>query len=428
MKKLIAALLVFLCLSAAFAAAEEIKMAPLTLPSPQSNGLGGPHVAYTDNIYALFVNPAALQWANQGSIIEFSATVFGPLDKFVESGSDFTSAVGDFTEAFEDSGDDAGGGNVKNPFKGLTDLTDDGRLPLGMDMRGPFSIGYTANGLGVGLFSRTFVDSRIIGVDVDATAYADLMLTFGMSFNVLRFKDHEVSVGFALKPFARALTDLEVNALDLVDDSDKFLDELSIPLIVGAGGDLGLIYRFKRDLVVGLAVNDVYTAGMEVYNFSTLIPDGGKSGSSDTIYRVPISVNPGVAYTFRLANVWATAPKLLQSAYAAAMIDWHNFQNVFTWDTDFTHRNPILDLGIGAELGFFNFLKLRFGVHDMLPMVGLGIEPAVFKLNLAVYGKELGNEPGQFPTMAADLSIAFRLNTKRRNWPWTKPIVNQFIK
>jgi hypothetical protein len=289
-------------------------------------------------------------------------------------------------------------------------------------MRGPISIGYTANGLGIGAFSRLFVDSRIIGVDVDATAYADFILNFGMSFNVLRLKDHEVSVGFAVKPFVRAFTTLEVDALDLVDDADKFLNDISVPLIVGGGADLGLIYRFKKDLAVGLTVNDVYTVGAEVYNFSSLISDTGKSGSSDTIYRTPLSVNPGLAYTFRLANAWASAPSALQSFYAAAMIDWRNFDRVFSWD-DHAHRNPILDLGAGVELGFFNFLKLRFGMSEMLPMVGIGIEPAVFKLNFAVYGKELGSEPGRFSTMAADLSIAFRPDTKKKNWAWTKPII-----
>jgi hypothetical protein len=57
-------------------------------------------------------------------------------------------------------------------------------------------------------------------------------------------------------------------------------------------------------------------------------------------------------------------------------------------------------------------------------MIGIGLEPALFKFNLALYGKELGAEPGVNSTMALDLSIALRPDTKKKNWPWSKPIIN----
>jgi hypothetical protein len=403
-KKIVVLFLVLVCLSTALSA-ESKRMAPLGFPSTAGNGMGGPHVAYTNDIYALFVNPAALQWVNQGSILEISAAVIGPLDKFAKSGN-ILGAVKDMQSSFED-----GSGN--NPFGPLLDILDGGKLPLGLDIRGPLSVGYTANGLGFGLFSRVFADARIIGTDVDAVAYADFMLPFGMSFNIIKVQDHELAAGFALKPFVRMLIDdVELNALDLVNNSDA-LEDISIPVLGGLGNDLGLLYRFKRDLAVGLTLGDLYTFGARM---------GGINGNSPNLYRVPVSLNLGAAYTFRLTSVWEAAPRVLQSAYVAAMIDWSSLNNIFTWN-DRIHRNPLLDLGMGAEFGLFNFLKLRVGLHDMLPMIGLGLEPRVFKFNIAIYGKELGNEPGINSTMGLDISIAFRLDTKKRTWPWSTAFV-----
>jgi opacity protein-like surface antigen len=425
MKKRISIVLVALLLSSALGA-EEVRMPPLILSSAASNGLGGPHVAYTDDIYALFVNPAALQWANQGSILELSFALIGPLDKLAANGSSLRKSIDGITKG---SSDNNSSKNTENPFESLTSITNNGKLPLGFDIRGPISVGYTANGFGLGLFSRIVADARITGVDLDTTAYMDVMLPVGMSFNILRLMDHELSVGLTLKPFARVMTTVEASALDffddaLGDDDSGFLDDVSVPVLAGLGNDLGLMYRFKRDLAAGLTVGDVYTFGGQITDLGdTLFKDRNKASKSSPTYRVPTSLNLGVAYTFRPANFWPQIPKPLQSSYAAAMLDWRSVNNIFTWD-DRIHRNPILDLGFGAELGFFNFLKFRLGVRDMLPMLGIGIEPAVFKLNLAIYGKELGAEPGVNSTMAVDLSVALRLNTKKKNWPWTKPIVN----
>jgi hypothetical protein len=408
-KKLTAVLLVFLSLAAVLSA-EEKRMVPLAFPSTAGNGMGGSHVAYTNDFYALFVNPAALQWVNQGSIFELSTAVIGPLNKFAKSGVDLIDSIQRMQDSF--SGDSGG-----NPFGPLLDIIDGGKLPLGLDIRGPISAGYIANGMGFGLFSRVFADGRIIGTDIDAVLYGDFMLPFGMSFNILQLDDHELAGGFVLKPFVRVRGDIELSALDLVDNSD-FLKDIPVSMLGGLGSDLGFLYRFKQDLTAGFTVGDLYTFGAKMADFN---------GVTEGLFRVPLSLNLGAAYVFRPVNFWEEAvPNILRSSYAAVALDWHNINNVFTWN-DRIHRNPILDLGLGMEFGFFNFLKLRLGLYDMLPMVGLGLEPRIFKFNIALYGKELGSEPGINSTMALDISVALRLDTKKKDWPWSKPLANNLF-
>jgi hypothetical protein len=376
-------------------------MAPLMLSSTRGYALGGPHVAYTDDIYALFVNPAALSRVNQKSFFELSAAV------------DNLGSLLDVTDAIKEEDWKALGKLAKNAG---------GKIPLGFDLRFPLSVGYAANGLGVGLWNQTSMDIEVIGTSIAANAYADLILNFGMSFGILSMGSHVVDAGFVVKPFFRAMALMDADGMELAGGSDaldKLMDEFKVPLIMGAGFDLGFMYRFRENLTTGLTVDDVYTGGAAV---SSITGDNFAD-----VYRVPTTLNLGVAYTLHLNRVWAAAPPVLQTAYAAFMFDWHDFTNVF-FVSDYTRKNPALNLGFGMEFGFFDILKLRMGLNEMLPAIGLGVEVKAIQFNVAAYGKELGNEPGQLPTWALDLSFAVRPGSKERSWPWSKPVVNTILK
>ncbi|MDR0997540.1 MAG: hypothetical protein LBL70_00605, partial [Treponema sp.] len=261
-------------------------------------------------------------------------------------------------------------------------------------------------------WDRISVDTRIRGVDIEATVMADFILNYGMSFRLLDLSYHQVDAGFVVKPFLRGMAYKEMSGLDLVDDSDILLDDFTVPIIAGAGLDLGFMYRFYDDLAFGLTVADVFTGGGAV---------GAAMGSTpDTFYRVPTSLNLGLAYTFKLGRVWKSAPSLLKSAYAAFMFDWRNLNDAFDAADDYTKRNPSLNLGLGLEFGFFNFVKIRMGLNEMLPTFGIGLEPGPFQFNFAMYGKELGKEPGRFSTYVYDFSIAIRPGAKKQKWPWTR--------
>jgi hypothetical protein len=387
MKKIFILFLVFGVLPASFA--ED--MAPLTMPSTRRLGMGGTHVAYTDDVYALFANPAALQKANQGSAFEFSPAFVGPffdlIDLASSAGDELTSALGDFAKKTG------------------------GKIPIGFELRGPVSIGYAANGLGLGLWERVHVDATVIGTDIEASALADMIANFGMSFGILNLGNHELDAGFVAKPFVRAKASLAKSALDVIGGGfDNIAEEFDVPLIAGAGFDLGFMYRFRKNLAVGLVIDDVYTRGSRV---ATLY--GNDDGVSS--YKVPTTLNMGVAYTFQPIS-W------LGLAFA---LDYRDVANLFAAD-DYTKRNPILNLGLGAEASLWQFVKLRVGLNDMLPAAGIGFEAKAFQFNFAIYGKELSNEPGGFSTYGLDISIAIRPQTKERKWPWNRrPIVNSIL-
>jgi hypothetical protein len=393
MKKILILLLICNVLPALFA--ED--MAPLTMPATRSLGMGGPHVAYTDNVYALFVNPAALQKANQGSIFEVSSALIGPV-------IDLTSKLISLSTT---SDEDAF-------INSMSDFAKDsaGKIPVGIELRGPLSLAYTANGLGFGLWDRVHMDVKIIGTDANVSVLADMIANFGMSFGILSLGNHEVDAGFVVKPFLRQKIDSSISALDLLGGNSDMGDKFSVPLMVGAGLDLGFMYRFHRDLAAGLTIDDVFTRGGRVASF------GENEGASS--YRAPATLNMGVAYTLRPPLSWLNN--------ASFMLDYRDVTNIF-FSSDYTRKNPILNLALGTEVGLFNFLKLRLGLNEMLPAVGIGLEAKAFQFNFAMYGKELSNEPGGFSTYGLDLSIAVRPQTKKKTWPWNKhPLVNSILK
>jgi hypothetical protein len=387
MKKLIGLFLVFGVLSASFA--ED--MAPLEMPSTRGLGMGGTHVAYTDDVYSLFINPAALQRANQGSAFDISPAIVGPTFELAElagsiAGDNVIGSLGDFAS---ETG---------------------GKIPIGVDLRGPLAIAYTANGLGFGFWDRAHVEAAVIGTDVDAEVLADAIMNFGMSFSVLSLGEHELDAGFVVKPFVRAKADMGVSALDTLSGGlDDLIDEFNVPLIAGGGFDLGFMYHFHQDLAVGMTIDDVYTGGSRVFTIY-----GDDKGASS--YRVPATLNLGVAYTLEPLS-W------LEIAF---MLDFRDATGLFLAG-DYTRRNPILNLAFGTELGLLSFFKLRLGLNEMLPAAGIGLEAKAFHLNFAIYGKELSNEPGGFSTYGIDVSIAVRPSTKKKTWPWSRPIVNTIL-
>jgi hypothetical protein len=325
MRKLIVFLLVFGVFSVSFA--ED--MAPLAMPSTRSLGMGGAHVAFTDDVYALFVNPAALHRTNQGSRFEVSPAFVGPFFELIDiiGDDDLTGALGDFAK---DSG---------------------GKIPIGIDLRGPVSFAYVANGLGFGIWDRVNLDARVIGIDMSASLLADVIANFGMSFGILSLGNHEVDAGFVVKPFLRVKAGMNVTALDAIGGGlDNIVEKFNVPLIAGLGFDLGFMYRFHRDLSVGLTVDDIYTGGGRI---STLY--GKDDGVSS--YRVPTTLNVGIAYTFQ------PIPWL---GHLALMADYRDVTSLFTAD-DYTKRNPILNLAFGTELSVLQFIKVRVGLNEMLP-------------------------------------------------------------
>lgn len=401
MKKSIALIVALCCAAGVFAEETREKMPRFEIPSARSSGFGGSHIAYTDNVSALMVNPAAIMRVRQRSFFAPSFTLLSP-QKTIK----LVGAIGgdDFGEALE---------AVNNP-------DNPGKIPLGLGLNEfPISIAWVADGFGFGVWDRVFVNANVTGTTAEATVLADLVIPVGFAFKILDTDAHDVDAGVALKIFGRSYGHKMENAIAAIDDFDSFIGDLGAPVIMGAGFDIGFIYRWNTGLSAGITFDDIFTHGGEIARI------GGGEKAEDGYY-VPFSLNLGVAYDLKIGNLWRSAPRFIANTGITAAVDWHNFDLIFSQNPYF-ERNPVLGIGIGLRFSFFDIVKLSLGMNEMLPAFGVGFDLGIFEIDVAYYGKELGLEPGQMPTAALDLTFAIRPGAKERHWPWTKTSLVELI-
>ncbi|MDR0584671.1 MAG: hypothetical protein LBG57_10045 [Treponema sp.] len=392
MKK-IAALILSLCTVGVFA--EDVAMPRFAMPTARDSGMGGTHVAYTDNVFSLLVNPAAMMRVRQRSFFAISPTLYSPQSTF---------GLIDAIDGLVSRGDLGSLGGAADIFS-----RQNGKISMGFDLKEfPLSIAWVADGFGFGLWNRVFVNSNIIGLRFNFDVYADVLLPVGFAVKVLDVNGHAIDAGLTVKPFARVRAYEKINLLGLLGtDSDL---SITAPLIIGAGFDLGLLYRWDTGLSAGLTLDDIVTRGAVAANFY---------GSDNNTYFVPFSMNLGLAYDFKLGQIWKNAPGFLAKTGVSFAADWRDLTNIFQQD-DYSRRNAILDLGLGTQLSLGGLVNLRLGLNEMLPAVGLGLDLGPFEIDTAYYGKELGLEPGRLSTAALDLTFAIRPEAKKRNWPWAR--------
>jgi hypothetical protein len=368
--------------------AEKLAMPGLTMPTAAASGFGGHHVAYTDNVFSLLVNPAAIMRTNQNSIFSVSASVFSPqftfglIDPAMKMIKGNTDALKDMTQTLSDK---------------------EGRVVLGLSLNEfPLSIASVSNGFGFGLWNRTYANIIIDGTRVITEVYEDIMLPIGLAFKIFDFGSMTLDAGVTIKPFARAMgfANEEITNLFGSGATDDFIKRLNVPVIVGGGLDAGLMYRWGG-LSAGLAFNDIFSLGCVVHNIA---------GTDNNEYYVPFTMNFGLAYDLKLLG-------FLGITVAA---DWHDVFNIFNQNNYLGSRNFVLDFSVGAQLSLFNFLYVRVGVNEMLPAAGVGVHLGMVKIDLAYYGREFGYEPGQYSTAVLELSVSIRPEAKKADWPWAR--------
>ena len=375
--------------------AEREVLPPLALPTAASSGFGGTHIAYTDNVYALMVNPAAMMQVQQRNFFTLAPTLFNPESTF--------SLIDPIMNLVE--GDLSSLGDISDSLKG-------GNIALGTDITGPISFAWVANGFGFGVFNRIFVNANIRGgTNLQAHVYVDFVLPVGLAYGLLDRDGHTVDAGITLKPFARARA-WEMESIFWIIESDEnqteFTENIDVPLIMGFGFDIGFLYRSDFGLSAGLTFNDILTRGGAVTSFH-----GNTEPEDFPTYEIPFTMNLGLAYEYKFDNV-SWNPRVVFA------FDWRNITNVFQQSDYLNSRNASLDLGLGIQFSVFDRYSIRIGMSEMLPAFGLGVQLGSWSIDLAYYGKEFGNEPGQLSAAMLGFNVTFRPEAQHREWPWTK--------
>jgi hypothetical protein len=368
---------IFLFCSAFPVLGQKNTIDPFVMPSARFAALGGNHVAMADDFYSIFLNPAAFVGMSETfSAAEITLATYGPMLEIVDL-------------LRESSGSSS---NLD-----LSNLVGPGGFAAGFDLGGPLSLGWIDQGLGLGIFSRIRTSASASGTMVRPVVSCDLLFVGGYAFQILQRDSHILDAGFLGKGFFRGALNLEAPILEaetLLDDPM----ERPFDTYLGVGLDLGLRYTFRDNLTVALVCYDIFSPVL-VTSYTYLSDFGDKSDPESSSHAtVRRRLDMGVQYQLHSPFIDRYISRL------TVMASYRDFLDLFS----LIPRNPILNIGLGAEINVLNALSIRIGIADALPAFGFGLDLNFMTLDFAIFGRELGLDPGIQPVYGLAIGLLFR--------------------
>ncbi|MDX9957135.1 MAG: hypothetical protein AB7T74_17410 [Clostridia bacterium] len=358
---------------------------PVFPPNPRMAALGGPHAASSQGVDAIFENPAGFaadgRIINVGSLVpQVTGPVFDIANLLMGNSSDFLDNVPSI-------------------------LDDSGRLFIQLDMAGPLSFSYVGSGLGFGLYNRTVATINAASIlNASLTVQEDLLLAGGYAHRLLLGDGrHILDLGIMPKGFMRShvTVDGSIEELtDVVESPGSLMDSSTFTVVSSIGFDAGARWSPSDSFALGLVIRDVYSPAIitEYSNLEAFRQDPSAAKESTEYSTVPADLSIGVAYYAPFAAFRRLGIDM--SVY----LDYRNILNLF----EPVPRNPILNVGLGTEVILLDILSFRAGVNDALPAAGFGLDLSFFTLSLAMYGSELGLDPGKRPAYNVVVALDFR--------------------
>ncbi|MFZ4617332.1 MAG: hypothetical protein ACOYM2_14200 [Rectinemataceae bacterium] len=352
---------------------------PFTIPVARFGAMGGSHVALADDWSLMFANPAGLASVPPRFLAaQVGARASGPL-------FDIALAL-------------LGGGSMIDNFVGVL-ARNDYKLYSAVDVAGPLSFGYVGKGLGFGLFNRThaIVDAASL-TSVKIAAQEDVLLIGGYAFGVNIGNWSRFEAGLLAKGYARGGLVSTQDALSLVNIVSSYMAQ-PFSLETGIGVDFGLRFSTSIGLAFGLACRDLYSPVLQSrYSSVQGFMDNPEASLVKSIPgEVARQLDGGISWSMPAGGFWG-----LVDSFVVA-IDYRRILDLL----ETFPRNPALNLGIGVESRFLDIISVRAGLSEGYPTAGASLDLSVMRLDLSVWGSELGLEPGARPSFNLMTTLDF---------------------
>ncbi len=351
--------------------------------SPRMAAMGGLHATFAEDLATLWNNPAGLyELESEFRITEVTFNLGGPV--FSLSNIVLRAAGGEDVDVL---------------------LTDPEVLKLvkgiytSFDMMGPISFGYVGKGLGFAILNGNSVEAKSVGSTTFQFSVSERVLLYGgYAFRIYPFGDIPIDTGINLKAFLRGSSEFQRTLLEVPDLAKEGADLLmNSPFSVtsGIGIDLGVLFPLNDTVKVGIVGRNLFTPTTRS-DYTSLDAFLSKEQPAPAVKgSVPLDVSIGVQYAPSLGMMELYFRKL------RIMVDYNDSLDFLTHPS--TAVNPVLKIGIGAEVQVLEVLWIRTGISQGLLAFGFGLDYGVIKVNFAVYGTEQSIEPGIRPVF----NIAF---------------------
>jgi len=365
----------------------------LTPPSGRWCALGGMHVTLTDDIDTLLSNPAGLAGLEpRMQVSELTLHIRGPV-------FDITNLIVEVANS---------GSDVLDVIAGSSGQTLD-NLKAAINLSGPVSFAFTTSGFGFGIYNWGGMEFDLQGTV--ATGYLNidtqdtLLLVGGYGHRFMLSEEMQImlDLGASLKGFARGEVHYENLSLVFFNNElasgEIFLFTSPFDLKLGISGDLGVLFHLGGWFKAGIVAKDVAAAYWTTTydNMEDFIHFSG--GSPAEFDYALTNLCAGVMFQPPLGDFpWFISDLKI-------MLDYEDILD-FAVHPD-TATNPILHVGVGMEVVFLEVLALRAGFYQGLFSAGVGVDLTILQLNVAMFGSELGIEPGLLPAYNVIISLKF---------------------
>lgn len=365
---------------------------PVVIQSIRMNAMGGTHVAFADGLDSLIANPAAFR--KTSPVLSLSALNLGLSGPIFDIASVIIESMANSNPQSILLSE-----NVMNMLKSLY---------ASMNVIGPITFGYVGRGLGFGFFSNSYINFSSTGTvpTITSEVEQDFLFSGGYTFRVPLPKtwNSTLDFGILLKAFVRGEIEISSSILELFsllnNPSINIIYNQPFTLGIGVGIDSGLLYSYGERFSFGIVGKNLYAPTLD-NRYSTF--QAFLNSQTPTIANgiVPIDLSAGVMFSPYLGPVELYISKL------KIFLDYGDILDFVTHPA--TAKNPILHVGIGAEVILLEILSLRAGFYDGLFSAGLGLDLTFFRLNMAMYGRELSTEPGLRPVYNLMIGIDFSI-------------------
>lgn len=363
--------------------AETVPQKVFHLRNPRMAAMGGLHATMADDLMALWNNPAGLyEIESQFRISEATFNLGGPV--FSLSNILLRAAGGEDVDVLLTDPD------VLELVKGIY---------TSFDMAGPISFGYVGKGLGFAILNGSSIEAKSVGSTTFGFSVSERILLYGgYAFRVYPFGDTPVDTGINLKTLVLGTTAFQRTLLEVPDLANEGVDLLmSSPfsLTSGIGIDVGVLFPLGSSAKLGVVVRNLFTPTTRS-DYTSLDAFLSKENPAPAVKgNVPLDLSVGVQYAPSLGLMELYFRKL------RIMVDYNDSLDFLTHPS--TAVNPVLKVGIGAEVQVLEVLWIRAGIFQGLLACGFGLDYGVIQVNVAVYGTEQSVEPGIRPVF----NIAF---------------------
>ncbi len=396
MKKILTILLCLL-ISVSLFAVEDVR----------SKGMGGYHITDYSDIYTLKKNPASLAFSGKHKLIlNIQMDAAGPLQDISEIGEDLLAPTENYDNSENYDEEAASTDASEELVTKVTSLIEKNNGFATSCNISPFlNFGFSNKGFGLLVSTDIYTDINIpsvtnVGLNVGFNGNAELGYGFNFDFGA-----NDIAVGVSADFFSNLLNvGFKGSLTQLLGDSESeseetdILDTLPMTSMKGFSITSGLHYRYADFINVGIVwdnmISSTNTANVLIDPETEEVTfdfDNGVKSKLDSKLAVGFGVKVPINFIITSLNVY---------------VDHENILDFFV--TNKIVKNPILGLNAGVEAVLLKAFSFRVGINESYLAAGVGVRLGSFNIDAAVYGSELGLEPGDRPQLNTSISIAFR--------------------